>query len=212
MTQEQIDELAKNKVEIIMGYGDYKETWSPFDKKIFKEMIQTFKAGYAAAPAYKGDEKSLIDYIYNFAWEYGMYYHVGDFNKIMEQVKQRVQTPEEFLSSPTPYKGDQHGGALQKNIELRESESTPSLQEKEAVEWMTEKPPIKEDCIMLVLDWWTDHWETKVFDIVAADGENDEGEKSWYWSVSENGEEWGDLDDVSGKLFKIIPFPKSPII
>ena len=40
-----------------MGYGDYEETWHPFDKKIFKEMIQAFKAGYAAAPAYKGDEK-----------------------------------------------------------------------------------------------------------------------------------------------------------
>jgi hypothetical protein len=67
MTQEQIDELAKNKVEIIMGYGEYEETWSPFDKKIFKEMIQSFKAGYAAAPAYEKNwiRPNLLEIIKN---------------------------------------------------------------------------------------------------------------------------------------------------
>ena len=35
------------------------------------------------------------DYIYDFAWRYGKYYHVGDSEKIMENVSQLILTPEE---------------------------------------------------------------------------------------------------------------------
>ena len=76
--------------------------------------------------------------------------------------------------------------------------------------WVTEKPAITKDCIMLVATWWKDHWETTAFDIIAADGEDDDGKPCWYWSVLEHGDEWGDLDDIHGQCYKIIHFPQSP--
>jgi len=44
------------------------------------------------------DRDKLVDYIYKFAFYYGMYYHLGSFEEIMEQVSQKIYTPEEFVN------------------------------------------------------------------------------------------------------------------
>ncbi len=44
------------------------------------------------------ETKDLIKYIYQFAWIYGRCYHVVYADRILEQVKQKIQLPEEFLN------------------------------------------------------------------------------------------------------------------
>jgi hypothetical protein len=44
------------------------------------------------------EKQALIDYIYYFAWVYGRYYHVGDAEKIIEQVGQIVELPEKVIN------------------------------------------------------------------------------------------------------------------
>lgn len=41
---------------------------------------------------------TVEQYVYDFAWQYGKYYHVGDAEKIMENVSQKMKTPEEYFS------------------------------------------------------------------------------------------------------------------
>jgi len=43
-------------------------------------------------------KENLIPYIYDFAWNYGRFYHIGDAEKIIAAVKERMQLPEEFIS------------------------------------------------------------------------------------------------------------------
>lgn len=43
-------------------------------------------------------KENLIPYIYDFAWNYGRFFHVGDAEKIIAVVKERIQLPEEFIS------------------------------------------------------------------------------------------------------------------
>ena len=52
MTQEQIDELAKEYAEQI--------GWKAGGSDEYCDVHKAFKAGYAAAPAYKGDEKDAM--------------------------------------------------------------------------------------------------------------------------------------------------------
>ena len=73
--------------------------------------------------------------------------------------------------------------------------------------WVTDKPVFTKDCILLVADWWNDHWETKAFDIIYVLGEDDDGEPAWYWSVLSDGDEWGDIEDIYGQLYQVIEFP-----
>jgi len=51
MTQEQIDELAKGIYHRFVNYE-----WNEVSGQLKKSIIDAIKAGYAAAPAYKGDE------------------------------------------------------------------------------------------------------------------------------------------------------------
>lgn len=39
----------------------------------------------------------LEDYMYFFAWNYGRYYHVGDADKILEIVGEKMILPKEFI-------------------------------------------------------------------------------------------------------------------
>lgn len=89
--------------------------------------------------------------------------------------------------------------------------TTPSTQHGEAEEWSKEKPTFKEDCILLTASWWKDHWETKSFDIYQADGEDENGNPGWYWSVLQDGEECGDIEDLQADLYRVISFPAPPI-
>jgi hypothetical protein len=44
------------------------------------------------------EKKALIDYIYHFAWIYGRYYHIGDADKIIEQVSEIIELPEKVIN------------------------------------------------------------------------------------------------------------------
>jgi len=75
--------------------------------------------------------------------------------------------------------------------------------------WTEEKPKtFKENCILLTANWFSDHWEIMMFEILLSDGENDKGEPAYYWGVFQDGDEWGDYDDIGARLYKIVEFPK----
>lgn len=42
----------------------------------------------------------LVDYIYDFAWHWGRFYHLENADKIKAAVSELLQLPEEFLSTP----------------------------------------------------------------------------------------------------------------
>jgi hypothetical protein len=42
---------------------------------------------------------SLIEYIYDFAWQYGRFFHLEDSEKIKAAISERFQLPEEFLTT-----------------------------------------------------------------------------------------------------------------
>lgn len=67
-------------------------------------VIKDFNQLSAPAPSQPVgvNEQRLIDYIYEFAWRYGKYYHIGDAEKILEQIKETFQLPEEFLKGVQP--------------------------------------------------------------------------------------------------------------
>jgi hypothetical protein len=55
--------------------------------KVFQALEQTgFKS-----------KEDLIQYIYDFAWNYGRYYHLPSSRLIIEKVKEHIQLPEEAI-------------------------------------------------------------------------------------------------------------------
>lgn len=44
------------------------------------------------------NKDELIEYIYEFAWQFGRAYHIGDFEKIKASISERFQLPEECFS------------------------------------------------------------------------------------------------------------------
>lgn len=45
------------------------------------------------------DKEKIINYIYDFAWEYGRYWNTSLSNKeIMKKLKERIKTPKEFIN------------------------------------------------------------------------------------------------------------------
>ena len=44
------------------------------------------------------DKKDLIEYIYDFAWQYARYYQVGNnADEIIELVQQKIDLPEDVI-------------------------------------------------------------------------------------------------------------------
>ena len=66
------------------------------------ESIKLAAEKYASQSAGQGSEGVLVEYIYSFAWNYGRFYHLGNAEKIIAAVSERIQLPEEFLSKPLP--------------------------------------------------------------------------------------------------------------
>lgn len=78
-----------------------------------------------------------------------------------------------------------------------------------SAEWVDKRPEFTEECIMLTAHKYKDEWEYKSWLIVAVAGVNEKEEAAWYWGLCEmNGEEWGDMDDLSADLYIIIPLLK----
>jgi hypothetical protein len=49
------------------------------------------------------DNQPIIEYIYNFAWMYGRYFHLGDSDKIKAAISERFMLPEEWMETKAPY-------------------------------------------------------------------------------------------------------------
>jgi len=94
------------------------ETFHQEREKWLSESIEP-----CATSSERLDIKKVIDYIYEFAWHYGRYYHVGDSIKILECVKEVFQLPEEYFASQTPSPtGDRDCEELNENLQKRISE------------------------------------------------------------------------------------------
>lgn len=81
--------------------------------------------------------------------------------------------------------------------------------------WLTEKPEFTEECTFVtatkyeVLDE-DPYWDYSVWQIKKIDGYNDKDEPAWYYGLlNGDGEEWGDLDDLTVDLYYIIDEPKN---
>lgn len=79
--------------------------------------------------------------------------------------------------------------------------------------WLSEKPDFNEECTFITANTYTRNdeplpYDYSVWQIKKLDGENDEGEPAWYWGLLDgDGEEWGDLADLSVKYYYIISDP-----
>lgn len=75
--------------------------------------------------------------------------------------------------------------------------------------WHSKKPKFKEDCILITADWhgWgsNHHWEYKLFEIKWF-----EAGEGCYWSISQDGEEWGDIADLRADYYSVIS-PRKPL-
>ncbi len=43
------------------------------------------------------DKKQLVNYIYNFAWQYGNLFHIKDEKKILSSIDEKFILPEDFV-------------------------------------------------------------------------------------------------------------------
>lgn len=75
----------------------------------------------------KVSKKQLIDYIYEFAWMWGRFFHLEDAEKIKEAVNERFQLPEEFLTSPNKWIDDSPTPSKQEDGELYEAGQIDAL-------------------------------------------------------------------------------------
>jgi hypothetical protein len=79
--------------------------------------------------------------------------------------------------------------------------------------WLGEKPEFKEECVFVTATQYNRNdedleWNFSVWQIKKLDGETDEGEPCWYLGLlNGDGEEWGDINDLSVDKYLIIPSP-----
>lgn len=74
--------------------------------------------------------------------------------------------------------------------------------------WVRYKPKFKEECLMLTASKHKNEWFYNAWWIREVDG--DDG--GWYWGLCTiDGEEWGDVNDLSADLYKIINIPSKSI-
>lgn len=80
--------------------------------------------------------------------------------------------------------------------------------------WVRKKPDFKQECTFITAAKYGRNeedliWEYKIWQIKQLDGEDEEGNSAWYWGLlNGEGEEWGDLADLTAYYYKIIePLP-----
>lgn len=64
--------------------------------------------------------------------------------------------------------------------------------------WADEKPELNKECLLLTATFYKT-WEYKLFEIykVEFDGE-------WYWAISLDGDEWGDIADLKADKYLVL--------
>lgn len=79
--------------------------------------------------------------------------------------------------------------------------------------WLTERPDFTEECTFITAHKYNRNdedlpYDYRVWQIKKLDGEKEDGSYGWYWGLlNGDGEEWGDLDDLSAKFYYIIDNP-----
>lgn len=66
--------------------------------------------------------------------------------------------------------------------------------------WKVEKPKKWKECILITATLFNDRWEYTLFTV-----EKVNGEEGWYWGlICDDGEEWGDIDDLKADLYLVM--------
>ena len=77
---------------------------------------------------------------------------------------------------------------------------------------VTKKPKFNKECLLITATWMNYHephyWDYKLFEIKQADGETEAGEPGWYWGIFLDGDEWGDIDDLTADKYAVLPLIK----
>jgi hypothetical protein len=77
--------------------------------------------------------------------------------------------------------------------------------------WSGTKPEFTEECILITATKYAnkEHWDYNSWLIVKQDGETETGEYGWYYALCDiDGEEWGDLADLTAKKYLTMPLLK----
>lgn len=74
--------------------------------------------------------------------------------------------------------------------------------------WTNKKPVFKAEGDFVTASWWKDHWEYKAWSMIKIEGEDDDGNEGYYLGLcDQDGNEWGDYDDLTADLYFILPKP-----
>lgn len=82
--------------------------------------------------------------------------------------------------------------------------------------WVAAKPEFKSECVLITASKYNRNSEAIDYDytiwqIKQIDGEDDDGNPAWYWGLlNGEGEEYGELEDLTADFYKIIPAPNKP--
>jgi hypothetical protein len=72
--------------------------------------------------------------------------------------------------------------------------------EDELNNWLTEKPKIDKECIVITAHKWNNRWTYTLYTVEKVDGEG-----GWYWGlIAEDGAEWGDIADLAAEKYLIL--------
>jgi hypothetical protein len=74
--------------------------------------------------------------------------------------------------------------------------------------WKTTKPKRWTECILITATWMNygepHYWDYSLFTIQKVDGYNDKDEPAWYWGIFKDGDEWGDIADLTADKYLIL--------
>lgn len=68
--------------------------------------------------------------------------------------------------------------------------------------WVDKKPKADKEFVLITASWFIDHWEYTTFTV-----EKTTFEDNWYWGIFQDGDEWGDYDDLKADKYLILEPP-----
>lgn len=83
------------------------------------------------------------------------------------------------------------------------AEKYASQQQQQGEGWVKEKPKNDKEFVMITSSWYNDTWNYSAWEIIKLPGED------YFYLCELDGEEWGDYEDLSAQLYKVLsPPPK----
>lgn len=71
------------------------------------------------------------------------------------------------------------------------------------MKWTKTKPKLKGECLILTASKWGAETSFTLFEISKV-----EFEDKWYWGIFQDGDEWGDYEDLKADLYLVMKKPK----